>query len=198
MGHEINYDIVNTKKEILSKAHELAFYQVDRREDSTASYNDHHMTIHDDIICSSYDKAIEKVDQLTRQSYDDHAVRFYDTSNLKASAAMERIVERIKKQNEDLKNYDENNYICNRKSKFITCPNCESKLSNEFLKRRIAFAKDNICPLCRTDMRSKTIQNRIEKYHFDIEKLRKQYKELDEKRYLKAPIHWLLKVDIHN
>lgn len=198
MGHSINYEIVDIKKDILPCAREVAFYQVDRREDSTASYNDSHMTIHDNIIVETYDQAVDKLDQLTRSSYDDHAIRFHDTSNLKRTAAMKRIYDRIVKQNKDLEEYDKKNYICDRKSKFITCPNCGSKLSNEFLKKRIAFAQDNICPLCRHDMRSKTVQNRIDKYHKDIKKLQEEYKQLDAIRYKKAPLKWLIKVDIHN
>ena len=50
------------------------------------------MTIHDDIICNSYEDAKEKIDSLDKGFYDDHAVKYYESKPLKETTKIKFIV----------------------------------------------------------------------------------------------------------
>lgn len=75
MGHVTDYIIVNKKENIWAEAEDFAFYNTDREENPSGSYHGT-LTIHNDILCDSYDDAVEKINSLDRGFYDDHAVRF--------------------------------------------------------------------------------------------------------------------------
>lgn len=58
-----------------------------------------------------------------------------------------------------------------RKSKYVTCEQCGSKLNVECLRLKRTCA----CPLCRNDLRSETVLNRIKAYDEKIKELRGKY-----------------------
>lgn len=64
-----------------------------------------------------------------------------------------RVVEITNKMND----YIRDNHISNRKSAYVGCPTCGSKLS-------LAHMSGDHCPLCRTDLRSQTVLDTIERY----------------------------------
>lgn len=79
MGHSINWttcgnaDIKKHLKRVLSTAY-------DPQESSGYHGN---MTVHRDIICKSEEEAEERIRQLDRGWYDDHAVRYKDGRKLR-------------------------------------------------------------------------------------------------------------------
>jgi transcription initiation factor IIE alpha subunit len=77
------------------------------------------------------------------------------------------------------------------KAQYVACKGCGSKLHKEHLN-------SNLCPLCRTDMRSETTQNKIKALYQkwqDLQvELRKEEETLATQKGVKK---WLVKFEYH-
>lgn len=189
MGHAIEYFSVSDRKEIMQTAEEFAYYNVDRQENPSGDYHGT-MTIHDDIICESYEDAIAKIDSLDRGFYDDHAVRYKDKSALKPTKQMEALKARMMKNIENGRGYADEHSVKRRKSEFAGCKKCGSKIA-------IKHMRTERCPVCGNDLRPEYVIERLKKYNVDLEKMRKQYAELEKNQKGKCPIRWAFKVEVH-
>ena len=189
MGHIIDYYTVETRNQIMKIANEFAYYNVDRCENPSGSYHGN-MTIHDNVICETYEDAMNKIDGWDTGWYSDHAVQFKDKSVLKPSKTMLTLKARMDKMDKDREEYIEKHSLKERKSEYIGCKECGSKLSTKHLK-------GTKCPLCGKELRAEYIIDRIKKYDTDIKEMSKKYKELKKKQAGKCPIKWLVKVEVH-
>ena len=63
-----------------------------------------------------------------------------------------------------------------RKSKFVSCQSCGSRLNRTLLKKEK-------CPVCGADLRSRTTIETIDRYNGNIKRWTKEYRELDKKHY---------------
>ena len=126
--------------------------------------------------------------------YDDHAVLFYDVDSLKPTAAMNAIKRR---QNETAEKREaliaDSHAWTGRKSKYVTCEDCGSKLNVD----RLRSMRTCTCPLCRNDLRSETVLNRIKAYDEKIKELRGKYAKEMKKLKSKADVKWMVKMEVH-
>lgn len=189
MGHAIEYFTTDKRSEIISIAEEFAWCNVDRQENHSGSYHGR-MTIHDNIICESYNEAVKKIESLDRGFYDDHAVRYKDKSKLAPNKTMLALEERMKKNREDKIKYAETHSFANRKSEFMSCPECKSKLAIKYLRHYK-------CPVCGTDMRADYIVERFKKYDEDYKEMELKYQKMVKERKGKCKTKWLFKVEVH-
>lgn len=189
MAHAIEYFTVNDRKEIMRTAEEFAYYNTDRQENPSGSYHGD-MTIHDDIICESYEEALEMIAKFDSGFYDDHAVQYKDKSVLKPTKQMETLRARMHKNIEDKRDYAEKHSIRERKSEFAGCKKCGSKIATKYMRA-------DRCPVCGNDMRAEYVIERLKKYDDDLDKMRTQYAELEKNQKGKCPIRWLVKVEVH-
>lgn len=189
MGHAIEYFTTDKRSEIMNIARDFAMYNVDRQENPSGSYHGR-MTIHDDIICDSYDDAVKKIEALDNGWYDDHAVKYKAKESLPPNKAMLEIKKRIEKNREDCREYEKQHSVKNRKAEFVSCPYCLSKL------RRFNLRGER-CPVCGKELRAKYILERIGKYDQDWVELNDKYNEIEKNRKEKCPIRWVFKVEVH-
>lgn len=185
MGHAINYYSVAKRSEIMKIAEQHAMHYTDMQENPSGSYHGN-MTIHDDIICDSREEAETLIESLDRGFYDDHAVRYKIEAEPSKQMIAER--ERADKIMQARLEYEAKHSLFNRKSKFVGCKNCGSKLSLEHLS-------DYKCPVCGDDLRADYIVERLHKYGDDYKESLRRYSEL--KRKQKCPTMWLVKVEVH-
>ncbi|MBS6535859.1 hypothetical protein [Peptoniphilus harei] len=191
MGHCTDYIVVDKKKDIMGVAQDFAFYNTNRRENPSGSYNNV-LDILEGTVYEDFDSANLKASELEtiRGSYNDFAIPFYSSVKQEPTKQMKNLIRRLEKITVDKCEYDEKHSIKNLSSKLITCKHCESKLAKDFLKR-------NNCPVCGKDLRSQYILDRIKKYDEDYKKVNKQLVEISKKRNKKGPIKWLVKVEVH-
>lgn len=189
MGHAVEYFTTDKRGEIMAIAKEYASLNVDRGENPSGSYHGR-MTIHDTPICESYEDAYDKIESWDNGWYDDHAVQYKDKSSLEPTKAMLANKKRAIKLIEDKRAYEEKHDLRARKSEYIGCKTCGSKLALKYLR-------GNMCPLCGTDLRADYVVERIAKYNADYKKLSAQYAEMEKKQKGKCPIRWLVKVEVH-
>lgn len=193
MGHISDYIVVEKRSNILKAAENFAQANVDRQENPQGRYHGD-MTIHDDRIYEDYDAAAAAIRSFDNGFYDDHAVKFYDYdySLRKPTKKIEDLRQRIEKLGKKYREYEEAHHINNLKAKFITCPECKSKISNERWHR-------NTCPVCRKDMRAAYITEKLSDYSKKQAALRKELDSLYERNQKKnkPKEKWLVKVEVH-
>lgn len=189
MGHAVEYYTVGKRSSIMKVAEEFAFYNTDRGENPTGHYHGN-MTIHDNVVCESYMQAYEKINQWDTGFYSDHAVQYKDKRGLKPTKAMENLKAKMDKLQADRDAYIEKHSLKERKSEYIGCKRCGSKLSNKYLR-------GTKCPLCGEELRADYIIDRIKKYDADYKELQKRYETLETNQKGKCPIKWLVKVEVH-
>jgi len=189
MGHAVDYITVDKRSNIMKVADEYAFYNTDRGENPAGSYHGN-MHIHDTPVCESYNEAVDMIEKWDTGWYSDHAVQYKDKSALKPTKQMLALKSKAEKLAADKKGFIEKHSLKSRKSEYVGCKNCGSKLS-------IKHLKGNRCPLCGTDLRADYIVEKIKKYDKDSDDALKQYIELQNKQSGKCPIRWLVKVEVH-
>ena len=188
MGHAIDYITVNNKSDIMSVAESYARHNTDREENPSGSYHGN-MTIHN-YVCESREDAEDFIDRHDTGFYSDHAVQFKDKSVLKPTKQMETLSAKVDKMIAERRKYYEEHAVKTRKSEFVGCKKCGSKISVKHLR-------GDRCPVCGNDLRAEYIIERIKKYDKDITALEKQYVELHKKQQGKCPVRWLVKVEVH-
>ena len=189
MGHAVDYITVDKRKDIMRAAKEFAAHNVDRYEDPSGSYHGK-MTIHDTPICDSYEAAYEFIQSHDRGWYDDHAVQFKDKSALKPTKQMETLMAKANKLQADKKDYLDKHSLRARKSEFMGCKKCNSKIA-------VKYIRGHKCPVCNAEMMSQTVVDRLKKYTTDREEVLRQIEQLRRKQNGKCPIRWLVKVEVH-
>lgn len=207
MGHVIDYMVFDRKtprKKMLEAVESWAKANVDPYEHSEdgniwninvydGSLNGDRAW-HEDTVYACRQDAEDAITRMDKGFYDDHAVLFYDVDSLKPTAAMNAIKRRqdeTEKKREAL--IADSLTWTGRKSKYVTCEDCGSRLNVE----RLRAMRTCVCPLCWNDLRSETVLNRTKAYDEKIKELRGKYAKEMKKLKSKAAVKWLVKMEVH-
>lgn len=195
MGHEIRhyvYDENESKERMYAIANEDCEYGSDNRTglDSGIRFLENH-------IYEDEDAAYKAIEDLDKGWYDQLAVKFQSYSPVKDTKAIINLSDRIDKARESIVEYKSKNSIKNRKSQYVGCSGCGSKINKEYVQD--AWHMWNKCPLCKEDLSSDTIKNSIISKE---EKIVEMTADLESKRKLNAKkgkksISWLVKTEYH-
>lgn len=184
--HNIHYWVYD---ENVSKAHVMADLQYQANQDGDGYSS--RFTWHDNTKpFESYDEAMAFIKSVDKGWYDDHAVRFKDYSGV-TSPKIAEYEKKIAELEESRKAYILEHSVHNLSAKHIGCPKCGSKLNKEFLV-------GEICPLCKTDLRSKTTLDKLRWYADKANDYNKRIAEEQRKQSKKAKIKWLVKFEYHS
>ena len=144
---------------------------------------------HDEVAPLENRDAAEKFIQAhDRGWYDDHAVRYYDFSNTKETKTISEAREKINETTAKAAEYAKAHSVKNQKAAFIGCAKCGSKISKEYLR-------GESCPVCRNDLRSKTVLDTLVKYNAKVNALLEKIKKEKEKQT--GEVRWLIKYEYH-
>lgn len=158
----------------------------------------HHRIRWLDPICGSQEEAESYIEANDRRDYDCLAARFRTESI--PNGKLEQLQDKYWKCKRVYATaLHGDNYPATRKSKYIGCPSCGSKLNREFLAKK---EKPNICPVCSADVRPASLRSRdtarFAKAKANKEKAEKELK--DEKKKLansSKNIRWMVKIEYH-
>jgi len=142
------------------------------------------------VICDSYDDAVEKIRQYDEGWYDDHGVLFRDYGKVKPTKQMEAIKSQISDTRQKRQEFIDAHLPNRVKAELIGCQHCGSKIAK-------AYLRGAYCPVCHKDLRPKSTLNRIAAYDDKIKTLQKKYAELEKKQKDKAEVKWLVKLEYH-
>lgn len=189
MGHTVEYYSFKTseRKDII----QAEMDDVARRE---GNYHNGLGAIdfRDNKCFDTFDEALEYIKGLGG-FYLQVAVKYKKVS-FKPSAKLTTLRERMAKARNKYYTLNNKFHFADHKSEAVGCKHCGSKIVLKYLH-------SNHCPVCRTDMRPETIQNRIAALKAKKEKLRKQVYKLylaEQKKPLKKTEEmWLVKIEYH-
>ena len=177
MGHEIRhleYAETTDRKHIVADANELATRD-----------GDYHHALDTPIrfiefVCEDREKAYEYIQSHDKGWYDNLAVKFKEYPRCEPTKALLTLKDRQKKEHEKRIAYEKAHSVSSFKVEYIGCPHCGSKLKRTLLR-------GNSCPLCGTELRSKTTMDTLNRYAENIKSLSKQI--LEEERKVKEFIN---------
>ena len=150
------------------------------------------MTWHDNLHPFATEELARKfIESVDNGWYDDHAVRFYDFSAAEKTAKIKEYEGKVAELLRAEKEYRDEHSVRKFQAKFVGCPKCGSKLCKDYIR-------NEKCPLCGTDLRSKTTLDKIAWY----QQKRKEYQDRIEaekqKQKSKCKIKWLVKYEYHS
>ena len=191
MGHAIEhyeFDVMKDKKIIEREMNNRAIEDGDYHSGLNKSIRwlDH--------ICEDRDQAYNYIDSHDKGWYDQLAVKFREYPKCEPTKALLNLKERMQKEREKRDTYEKAHSIAAFKVEYIGYPNCGSKLKRTLLR-------GNMCPLCGTELRSKTTMETIQRYNENIKKIAQQIKEeerkINKKNEKNSKIKWLVKIEYH-
>lgn len=194
LNPEVRYVTVDKVENIWVEAELFANECSDRSFSSDGRYHGN-LTIHNDIEPLPSPLEAENymafLESQTNEHCVDHAIPFYKPVKQLNTNKMADVKDRIHETYIKRDEYIEKTSVYYRTSAFIGCPYCKSKLNRE------ALGKNNFCPLCRTDLRAPSIQQRIQNYEDKIEELEKKFHIEKDKasRKGKQKLAWFVKLE---
>lgn len=193
MGHCPQvYTGIKNKSEIIRVCERHTAVNCDRQENISGSYSNS-ITYLDRVFDTREECYDYLLDKVIHGFYNDYAARY--KQEVKPSAKLTKLNERLQKMRSDWSRYEITQTPRNtvKKSAYISCKNCGSKLAVKYLSER-----QHTCPLCGKTLRSNTAIARIEKYKADCKALEKEIMEEKKKLSSKSSILlWAVGTDCH-
>ncbi len=147
---------------------------------------------HDEIpVQKNWDAAKELIKALDKGWYDDHSVRYYDHSGAEITPKIKELQDKHAALTTKLGQYEAEHSVKNLKAAYIGCPACGSTLARERLR-------GELCPLCQTDLRSKTTLDTIKGYRERMVETSRKIQTEMEKQKANRKIKWLVKNEYHS
>ncbi len=150
-------------------------------------------------IYESYYEAFKTIDKLEKGDYDQLAVRYYDNPPAESSKGLQKAYGAVNaaRANYNILKQRTDAMFWNRKSEFVGCKECGSKL-------RVSLLKKTNCPLCGRNLLSETDTDRLMKAHDKIVEAQKKAKEAEKKDQARTQakaknrkVRWLVKIEYH-
>lgn len=134
-----------------------------------------------------YDNAMKKIDDLYKEygRRNNYGIRYMDYGKVKPTKKMEDMKRQIGELEQKSAAYATEHSVLAFKAEFVGCPCCGSKLKRERLKT-------DKCPLCGTDMRSKTTIETLNGYRSKIRELEKRIRTEENKQKGRAEMRWMV------
>ena len=128
MGHAVNHI---TAERNVNRNQILAEIQFEVEHEDWQEGGSYHgnLTWHDGKVYADKQEAYEAIDRFDNGWYSDHAVLFHDTEAVKPTKTIENLEKRLKETHEARSAYITANMVTTRKSAYIGCPKCGSKLN---------------------------------------------------------------------
>ena len=189
--HEIRYfkyDEDTNKKEIENEMYDISI-----------KYSDYGGKINRrirwlDNICEDEESAYKYIESFDNGYYDQLAVRFRVYPNCEPTKTLFSLKERKQKEIVKRNDYEKAHSIASFKVEYVGCSKCGSKLKRTLIR-------ENSCPLCKAELRSKTTLETIKRYENNIDRLEQQIKEeqkkTNKKNIKKSKVKWLVKIEYH-
>lgn len=190
MSHEVNHFTYPYKCNKVQVQNELADWVRRKCWEEGGGMNGSIRWI-DGQIYNSYAAATEAIDKLDRGHYDQLAVPYRELPHDITSKKIESLKLKIKEAYKLYTALDREVVVKTFKAQYVACKGCGSKLNKDHLN-------SNFCPLCRTDMRSETTQNKIKMLYQKWQNLQVELRKEEEALASKKGVtKWLVKIEYH-
>lgn len=180
-------------KEMLKQAQIYAMHHTDMQENPGGRYYNSFEELTKQVF-PDREAADEWIQAHCLGDYKDGYVRYMER---KDNGKSQKARERTRKLYDERRDYMQRAFedFAARKSKFIGCPTCGSKLNNEYLTgnlRRGGLTPK--CPLCHTELWSETVKTRLKRMDQKIKEAEKTEREAKETT---GQLMYLAKYEVH-
>lgn len=186
--HNIGYmDVKDGTKydDVIDEIREIADFDGD-------GYDSYQMDFHENVPpFESRDEAMAWIKQHDKGFYDDHAVRYKKYAPANVTEKIKAYTHKMTELWNAKQDYIREHSVQKLQAKLITCPKCTSKLSKQYLR-------GNSCPLCYTDLRSKTTLDKLQWFDDKREYYANRIAEEERKQKRGYEIYWLVKYEYHS
>ncbi len=204
MGHMVQYfDYAETvdKRWVQAECDHFAAME-DWEEGCSGLYNDIRW-IESAGILDSYEAAEKYISLHDRKHYDQLAVRYYSYHSPERSKGLQNAEEAVNKAERARFALEKsiNAAFFARKSEFVGCKGCGSKLSFKYLK----MTSTTVCPLCKQSLFSETDTKRLKRADNKVIEMGRRLTEANKKEQARAikkfekerTVRWLVKIEYH-
>ena len=153
-------------------------------------YGTERITFHSSTVCDDYESAAAFLNDRANGFYPGTAVQYYDVSGV-VSKKIQELLAKIGEVQDAKHEYIAAHSVTKFAADFIGCKQCGSKLSR-------AHLKNDICPVCRNDLRSATTLERIVRYDEKTKELQNKLRQERIKGKDKAAVRWLVRYEYHS
>lgn len=196
MSHIVNKEIYNenVNKEKVQKRLDDWATQIGRAEGAHGLNG--RIRWSDKAPFNSYDEADEYIDKYYNTgNYEQVAFKYLEwPQNAYHSSKLDNLTKRYNEWCTKYENLRSKIHYKDVKSQFISCPVCGSKINRNFIS-------SNNCPVCKNEMRPKTVLDTLKRYKEIINDIASQVKVEKESLIRKAlsqvKVKWLVKVEAH-
>jgi len=209
MGHLVNcFSYSYGKTENQQKENkQMIGYEADQWSIHNSDYHQQlssRIDFNSNRVFESYDEAREYLENHSGFYY--QGAVLFKSYEKKSNSKSDKIKKKMGENHEKrmamynaMKEYVAKNDVKNRKSVYVGCPKCGSKLHKDYIR---LGSKSQNCPLCGENLFSDTVKARIEKYETDLKNMGKQFKELQKQlaeaeKTGKFDLKWCVKVECH-
>lgn len=200
MGHNIEHFVVeDTKKARQQFLEELRERVEHETWEEGGGYggprsllNDSHW--HRGHVYATREEAERAIESMDNRWYDDHAVLFHDVDSLSDTKVIQDQRQRIATLRQKRAGYHDANLPTTRKSQYLTCPQCGSKVNRDYLTGR-----GYRCPVCHGHdaFMSETVRKSLARYDERIAEAEGRLRDMKRQRAEQAPVRWLAKAEWH-
>lgn len=132
----------------------------------------------------SVEEWYNKSDGAFRRPYQKY-IPFLDTDSLPNNKRLLTLEKRLQDEIAKRDAYRSAHNVQNLQAKYISCKRCGSKVNKDYIR-------NNICPVCRNNMLSDTVQKRLDAFNARIDGLKASTAAGKERRAAKAPTRYLV------
>ena len=151
------------------------------------------------VLCDDYDSAEQYIQSHDKGWYDCLAVRYKNPiGQVKVeSKKIFDLKERISKLSSKYAELSSKIHYNGVKSAFVSCSHCGSKIATSYIGKYGYVG--NKCPVCKTDMRPKTVLDQIETVKKNLDNAKKNLQEEEKKvaNRQKQDVRGLVKIEYH-
>lgn len=175
--HELHHKLINCREDNVAERYKTALKKLD---EEFTELEDHEQIDYYTIgsLRNSY-KHFKTKDEATDYLYQQQSWNesLYATYDLRRSSKYITLKKRLDAEIKKLADYEKEHSCSSFKAALISCSCCNSKINKKYIEK-------DICPVCGTDLRSKTTIETVERYRKNIKQLTKEL--LDEEKAMET------------
>lgn len=142
-------------------------------------------------VFNTREDAEEYIEREDKGDYYGIIVKYLDLEGIEDEQKIKSLNDKLYEARNELEAYIEKHSFKNKKTAYIKCPSCGSKLNKEKLTKES-------CPLCNSDLRSASVIKRISSLNKKLAKNCDKYnRELEKLKKKKTNLKWLVKFEYH-
>lgn len=140
-------------------------------------------------LCKDYQEAQDRIERYDKGGYEGYMVKYLEREWNKTTPKIEELSAKYNETNQKKGEFVRANMPNRVKAELIGCKKCGSKIAKKYLSGAC-------CPVCREDLRSDTVKERLKSFDARLAKIQEDIRK--ERQKLSGKEAWLVKWEYHS